>query len=118
VLTKYPDDARAMYGLAIASVVSGDADRAKDLFGRITSGSASDTASASVDPEILTWSHVYLGRIYDLQDERDLAVNEYRAALAVDDGPADARAAAQSGVENAYKPPTRHPASESEEPSQ
>jgi Tetratricopeptide repeat len=116
VLAKYPNDPRAMYGLAIASVVSGDADRARDLFQRITTASSSDAASASVDPEILTWSHVYLGRIHDLEGERGLAVSEYRAALAVDDGPADARAAAQSGVENAYKAPAH--ASENQEPQQ
>jgi tetratricopeptide (TPR) repeat protein len=116
VLAKYPDDARAMYGLAIASVVSGDADRARDLFQRITTASNSDAASASVDPAILTWSHVYLGRIHDLEGERDQAVSEYRAALAVDDGPLDARAAAQSGVDAAYKAPP-HP-DENQEPQQ
>ena len=117
VLSKYPDDPRAMYGLAIASVVSGNGDRAKDLFERITSASSAGPASESVDPRILTWSHVYLGRIYDLQDERDLAVSEYRAALTVDDGPADARAAAQSGVEAAYKAPS-HAGAENQEPQQ
>ncbi len=116
MLAKYPNDARAMYGLAIASVVSGDADRAKTLFEQITTASNSDAASSSVDPEILAWSHVYLGRIHDLQDERDLAVSEYRAALAVDDGPADARAAAQAGVEAAYKAPPH--AGENQEPQQ
>ena len=118
VLSKYPDDPRAMYGLAIASVVSGDGDRAKDLFERITSAASADKSAEPVDPRILTWSHVYLGRIYDLQDQRDLAVSEYRAALTVDDGPADARAAAQSGVDAAYKPPSGHPAGGSEEPTQ
>lgn len=119
ILAKYPDDTRAMYGLAIASVVSGHGDQAKELFEHITSGAGTtDAASASVDPQILTWSHVYLGRIDDLQDQRDLAVSEYRAALAVDDGPADARAAAQSGVEAAYKAPAHHPDDGAEEPSQ
>ncbi|HEX4076554.1 MAG TPA: tetratricopeptide repeat protein [Candidatus Acidoferrales bacterium] len=117
ILAKYPDDTRAMYGLAIASVVSGHGDQAKQLFERITSGTNSDAESASVDPQILAWSHVYLGRIADLQDQRDLAVGEYRAALAVDDGPADARAAAQSGVDAAYKAPAHHPDDGSEEPS-
>lgn len=117
VLSKYPNDPRAMYGLAIASVVSGDGDRAKDLFQRITSGASADTSPEQVDPRILTWAHVYLGRIYDLQDQRDLAVSEYRAALTVDDGPADARAAAQSGVEAAYKAPA-HAGAENQEPQQ
>lgn len=119
VLSKYPNDARALYGLAIASVVSGNADRAREMFERIVGSGNTDAASASVSPEILAWSHVYLGRIHDLEGERDEAVTEYRAALAVDDGPADARAAAQSGVEGPYKPPARaRDADRDEEPTQ
>ena len=59
------------------------------------------------DPSVLAWSHVYLGRIDDLQDERELAVNEYHAALSVPGAPEAARVAAQAGVESAYKPPQR-----------
>jgi len=36
-----------------------------------------------------------------------VALAEYRAALDVDGAPEAARAAAQSGVETAYKPPER-----------
>jgi hypothetical protein len=109
---KYPNDPRVMYGLAIASVLSGDGDRAKDLFGQLVSARratapGSDGAPAPPDASILAWSHVYLGRIHDLEDERELAVNEYQAALAVEGAPEAARAAAQSGVEMAYKPPAR-----------
>lgn len=114
VLAKYPNDARALYGLAIASVVSGNGDRAKDLFERIVGAPGSDAASVPADPEILAWSHVYLGRIHDLEDERDSAIREYRAALAVDGVPEAARAAAQSGVQTAYEPPAH--AGENEEP--
>jgi len=118
-LAKYPDDSRTLYGLAVASVLSGDADRARELFERIVSppNSNADGAGNSAqpaNPSIVAWSHVYLGRIHDLGDERDLAVSEYRAALAVDGAPEAARVAAQSGVETAYQPP-RRPA-ESEQP--
>jgi tetratricopeptide (TPR) repeat protein len=111
-LAKYPNDSRALYGLAIASVLSGEADRARDLFERIVSppsSNAAGTADAAqpANPSIVAWSHVYLGRIHDLGDERDLAVSEYRAALAVDGAPEAARIAAQSGMETAYKPPER-----------
>ncbi|MGA3293663.1 MAG: tetratricopeptide repeat protein [Candidatus Acidiferrales bacterium] len=100
---KYPDDPRALYGLAIASVLSGKGDRAKELFQRVVS--APNSAPPSMDPAVLSWSHVYLGRIHDLEGDRDLAVNEYRAAMAVDGAPESAHAAAQSGVEAAYKTP-------------
>lgn len=110
VLEKYPNNSRALYGLAIASVLSGKAARAKELFEKIVSAahagaSGSSESGAPVEPEVLAWSHVYLGRIHDLEEDRDLALQEYRAALAVEGAPETARAAAQSGVETAYQPP-------------
>jgi hypothetical protein len=59
---------------------------------------ASD-ASGPADPKILAWSHIYLGRIHDREGNRDLALSEYRAALAVEGAPDAARLAAQRGVE-------------------
>jgi hypothetical protein len=109
-LAKYPHEPRAMYGLAISSVLSGNGDRAKDLFeGIVSTGNSATGAgqSGQTDPSLMAWSHVYLGRIHDLEDDRDLAVNEYRAALAVDGAPEAARVAAQSGVQTAYKPAER-----------
>jgi hypothetical protein len=98
-----------MYGMAIASVLSGKAERARELFELLVSGRAAAGAPSGspADPSILAWSHVYLGRIDDLEDERELAVDEYHAALAVPGAPEAARAAAQAGVETAYKPPAR-----------
>jgi hypothetical protein len=112
VLAKYPDEPRALYGLAIAAVLSGKADQARGLFERIVSLENSPAhvpagSAQAIDPGIVAWSHVYLGRIHDLEDERELAVNEYRAALVVDGAPEAARAAAQTGVETAYKAPER-----------
>jgi tetratricopeptide (TPR) repeat protein len=109
-LAKYPHEPRAMYGLAISSVLSGNGDRAKDLFeGIVSTGNSATGAgqSGQTDPSLMAWSHVYLGRIHDLEDDRDLAVSEYRAALAVDGAPEAARVAAQSGVQTAYKPAER-----------
>ncbi len=108
VLGKYPDQPRALYGLAIASVLAGKAEKAKELFERLVTAPAGEAkqvrADASVDPTILAWSHVYLGRIHDLEDERDLAVTEYLAAMNVEGAPETARVAAQRGTEAAYKP--------------
>jgi hypothetical protein len=111
VLAKNPDEPRGLYGLAIASVLSGKASQARGLFERIVSSQKSVTNSQgsvqTIDPAILAWSHVYLGRIHDLEDERDIAVSEYRAALGVGGAPEAARAAAQTGVETAYTAPQR-----------
>jgi tetratricopeptide (TPR) repeat protein len=118
-LDKYPDDPRVVYGLAISSVLAGHAGRAKDLFeqlvsARISTAAGSGGAPASPDPSIVAWSHVYLGRIDDLEDERELAVNEYQAALTVEGAPEAARDAARSGVETAYRPPAHQ--DESQQP--
>jgi tetratricopeptide (TPR) repeat protein len=107
VLEKYPDDSRAVYGLAIASVLSGRADRARELFEKLVSApapasSAAQNSGQPADPSILAWSHVYLGRINDLEGERDLALAEYRAALAVTGAPEAAYVAAQRGSEQKY----------------
>jgi len=121
LVEKYPDEPRGLYGLAIASVLSGDADRARDLFEKIVAlqgAAASDSrgSAKAIDPGIMSWSHVYLGRIHDLEDERDVALAEYRAALAVDGAPEAARTAAQTGLDAAYKPPQRPGANQQSQP--
>lgn len=111
VVAKYPDNPRGLYGLAIASVLSGKAGRAKELFEKVVTlsegGESSDAHAAPgrTDPEVLAWSHVYLGRINDLEGDRESAISEYRAALAVDGVPEAARIAGENGVEAPYAPP-------------
>ncbi len=63
----------------------------------------------SKDPRTQAWSHIYLGRLYDTEStpERDKAVAEYKAALAVRDGRPDTRAAAESGVAHPFQLPQR-----------
>ncbi len=105
VLTKDPGQQRALYGLAIAAVLQGDAERAKELFHRLVVGPPQGPAGAGAkDPLLLAWSHVYLGRIYDVDGNRELAVSEYRAALAVEGAPETARLAAQRGIQKGYEP--------------
>ena len=63
----------------------------------------------SKDPRTQAWSHIYLGRLYDTESvpERDKAVAEYKAALAVRDGRPDTKAAAESGVARPFLLPQR-----------
>lgn len=108
VLAKSSGEPRALYGLAIASVLSGDADRATELFSKLVSNSVAagtEPAAPPADPGIISWSHVYLGRIHDLEEERQNALGEYHAALAVAGAPEAARVAAQRGIETPYRPP-------------
>jgi tetratricopeptide (TPR) repeat protein len=67
--------------------------------------------AATKDPHVVGWSHIYLGRIYDLKAERDAAIEQYRAALK-DDALPEVQAAAERGLKQAYEPPTAETGSE------
>jgi hypothetical protein len=114
VLMSYPDDSHALYGLAVASVLSGHAEESKALFEKVIAVAASPSAagqraSGEDEASFLAWSHVYLGRINDLVGDRSTAQNEYRQALAVEGAPESARVAAQHGADAAYAPPAGAP---------
>ena len=117
VLEKYPSVPRAQYGLAVCVIVEGEEDRGKALLEQVVaelnpSSRAPETrgttlsgapgpalpASALADSRTLAWAHVWLGRIYDQRGLHDLAGVEYRAALAVENAPQSALAAAQRGL--------------------
>ena len=91
------DTARAYFVLAKVASIKGDMEGAQTDFQK--------AADAGKDPHVIAWSHIYLGRIYDIQGERDSAVAQYKAALAVGDVPADAKAAAEKGLQQAYQTP-------------
>jgi hypothetical protein len=93
---------------------AGDAGRANFILARVAimhrdiAGAQHDfdqTIQLSKDPRMLAWSHIYLGRIYDIQDQRDQAVTEYRAALTARDGQQDTKLAAEKGIKQAYSVP-------------
>jgi hypothetical protein len=89
-------------------VLQGNAVRARELFQQIVAAAASPgDANLQPDPVSLAWSHVYLGRIHDMQGDRDQALQEYRASLAVAGAPQTARTAAEHGVEQGYQPVVR-----------
>jgi predicted negative regulator of RcsB-dependent stress response len=88
------DGARANFILARAAIVTGHPDEAIDRFQK--------TLATSKDNRLLAWSHIYLGRMLDLDCKRDEAVTEYQAALTVRDGQQDTRLAAERGVKAAY----------------
>jgi hypothetical protein len=62
---------------------------------------------------MLAWSHIYLGRILDVEEQRDQAVAEYQAALTVRDGQPDTKQAAEAGLKQPFALPHRaQPAAE------
>jgi tetratricopeptide (TPR) repeat protein len=86
--------ARANFILARVAIMAGQPDEAIDRFQK--------TIATSKDQRLLAWSHIYLGRMLDLDCKRDEAVSEYQAALTVRDGQQDTRLAAERGVKTAY----------------
>jgi tetratricopeptide (TPR) repeat protein len=106
VLTKYPDQARAWYGIGLVALLDHDSARAKQVFGRLTTGDH----TAAQDPMVLAWSHVYLARIYDDEGNPEVAKTEYQSALAVEGGPEKAKQAAEKGLAvSAREKPTVRP---------
>jgi hypothetical protein len=72
-------------------------------------GDFQETLSTSKDPRTLAWSHIYLGRLYDVNAERQKALTEYQAALTVRDGQPDTKAAAEKGLKEPFvAPPSAH----------
>lgn len=95
VLRVDPRNARAKYGLAVASALSGQGAQARKLFEQVAS-------SSSADPSTQAWSHVFLGRMNDLAGHRQDALVQYRAALGIAGISPMVRAAAEQGIQKAF----------------
>jgi len=87
-------EAKANFILARVAIITGHPDVAVDDFQK--------TIATSKQPRLVAWSHIYLGRMLDLDCKRDQALTEYQAALAARDGEQDTRLAAERGVKTAY----------------
>lgn len=106
VLEKYPDQPRAWYGMGLVAVLDHDAEKAKAVFGRLTSGEH----AASQDPLVMAWAHVYLARIFEDEGQLEQAKTEYQAVLTVQGAPAQAQQAAQKGLGDlALRKPSERP---------
>ena len=68
-------------------------------------GDFEETLKSSKDPRTLAWSHIYIGRLYDVVPDREKAVTEYQAALTVRDPQPDTKAAAEKGLKEPFVAP-------------
>lgn len=101
VLKKYdPHSGRALYGLAVAASSLGEPDTAEKYF--------KETLANARDLRIVAWSHIYLGRIYDLEGNRPAAIKEYQAAEVTAANFPEALAALKNGLAHPFAPMT-HP---------
>jgi tetratricopeptide (TPR) repeat protein len=97
-LTQHTGDiARADFLLARCAVMQRNVPDARHYF--------EETVRLSKDPRLLAWSHIYLGRMDDLQHSRDEALAQYQQALVTRDGQLDTKEAAERGLKEPYGPP-------------
>jgi tetratricopeptide (TPR) repeat protein len=99
------DAARAHFILARAELLSVHPGESEDDAEKNVDAAIAQfqkTLETSKDQRLLAWSHIYLGRVLDMECKRDQAVAEYKAALEVRDGRLDTRLAAERGVKTAY----------------
>ena len=106
------DHAEATYVKARVALMEGDPETSSADF--------TSVVHDSQNPRTVAWAHVYLGRLYDIKvpAERDRALAEYKAALAVPGVQPDASAAASTGLRTPFVvPQTEHHQEEPLDPS-
>jgi tetratricopeptide (TPR) repeat protein len=89
------DNGAAEYGLGLIASKKGDSDQAKQYFDRVV-------RNGTVEPAMKTWSYIYRGRIFDLECERERAVEYYQQAIKVGDDSRNAQSAAREGLQKPY----------------
>jgi len=99
---KQEDSGRALFILAQIATTNRDMEGARTYFQRAIENTH--------EPKVIAWSHIYLGRIFDLKEDRPAALEQYRSALTVA-GTAlpEAKLAAEKGLETPYQPPVNRP---------
>jgi len=90
------DQGRALFIMAQVATANKDMDGAQGYFEK--------AIKAAAEPKVIAWSHVYLGRIYDLREQRDAAVGEYQAAISAAGTLPEVKAAAERGLKQPYEP--------------
>ncbi|MFZ1917103.1 MAG: hypothetical protein WAU58_05990 [Terriglobales bacterium] len=97
---KQEDSGRALFILAQVATANRDMEAARAYF--------QQAIQAGNQPTVIAWSHIYLGRIFDLKEDRLAALEEYRSALsAAGTALPEARLAAEKGIEKPYEPPAK-----------
>jgi tetratricopeptide (TPR) repeat protein len=97
--TKSDDPGRALFILAQVATMNRDLQGARTYF--------EQALGVAHEPKVIAWSHIYLGRIFDLQEERAAALDHYHAALIAGTQLPEVKAAAERGIQRPYEPPSR-----------
>jgi hypothetical protein len=96
VLSDYDrNNGAALYGLALIASREGNTDAARDFFERTT-------RVDDIEPSMKVWAYIYLARIYDLQCQRDRALEYYQQAIKLGDDTRKAQSIAKEGIKKPY----------------
>jgi tetratricopeptide (TPR) repeat protein len=90
VLSSDARNERALFGMAVVASNTRKPDIAEDYFKK--------TLEVARSLRVAAWSHIYLGRIYDLEGNRKQALAQYHAASLAAGAFPDALRAVQSGL--------------------
>ncbi len=93
----------ALYGLGIIASIQNNRESARGYFRRALQ-------APSADKSVVVWSHIYLGRLYDVEGKREEAISEYQAAVDLGDNTRNAQEVAQRGLREPFSPRRRLPA--------
>jgi tetratricopeptide (TPR) repeat protein len=94
---KSEDQGRALFIMARVATANRDMNGATDYF--------QQALQVAHEPKVIAWSHIYLGRIYDLKEQRETALDHYRAALSTGGILPEVKEAAERGLRQPYEPP-------------
>jgi tetratricopeptide (TPR) repeat protein len=81
----------ALYGLALIASKDEDSEAAQDLFDRTI-------RSNSAEPGMKVWSYIFLARIFDLECNREKALEYYQQAVKIGDNTRNAQTVAGEGL--------------------
>jgi tetratricopeptide (TPR) repeat protein len=93
------DHAEAHYVLGQVNLLENVPEAAIDEF--------NEAVKTSRNPRTVAWSHIYLGRLYDVHAERPKALNEYKMALNIHEIAPDTKMAAEKGLKTPFATPKR-----------
>jgi tetratricopeptide (TPR) repeat protein len=94
VLAKDPKSERALFGMAVVASNTRKPDLAHKYF--------EETLTAATDLRIVTWSHIYLGRLDDINGSRNKALAQYRAASLTAGRYPEAMRAVEAGLKEPF----------------
>jgi hypothetical protein len=92
--TLNPNSGQALFGMAVVSSNTLKPGLAEDYFKK--------TLGVAEDLRIVTWSHIYLGRLRDIETDRKGALEEYQAAALTATPYPDAYRAVQDGLQRPF----------------